>query len=71
MIDFTSPTWRALDDYLRIELSKLRSKNDSIKLSSDETASIRGRIAQIQELLSLPRNQDANAKMARPFQEED
>jgi hypothetical protein len=70
MIDFSSATWKSLNDYLIIELQKLREKNDNIKLSIEETAAIRGRIVQIQELLSLPRKEAANAKMAIPSQSE-
>ncbi len=70
MIDFSSATWKSLNDYLIIELQKLREKNDSIKLNIEETAVIRGRIVQIQELLSLPRKEAANAKMAIPSQPE-
>lgn len=51
--DRTSPTWIRLKDHLERELAIQRQKNDAFSLNADVTASIRGRIAQIKDLLAL------------------
>ncbi|APB99028.1 hypothetical protein [Polynucleobacter asymbioticus] len=70
MIDFTSSTWRSLVDHLHTELAILRGKNDNPKLTQEETSAIRGRIAQINDLLSLPRLMETKARMPGPSQED-
>lgn len=69
MIDFSSSTWRSLSDHLHEELKKLREKNDNPKLNLEETSLIRGRIFQINELLSLPRQVETKARMPGPSEE--
>jgi hypothetical protein len=69
MIDFGSSTWHSLKAHLENQLQFAREKNDS-KLSPDETAELRGRIAAIKELLALPRASSAQeelTKMAGPL----
>jgi hypothetical protein len=45
--------WRKLRKHLESELADLRERNDSIKHTEQQTAVIRGRIAQIKDLLAL------------------
>lgn len=52
-LDFTSPTWRAIERYVNAQLDMLRTKNDSPTLDALRTAELRGRIAAWKELLAL------------------
>lgn len=51
-IDRNTPLWLALRAYLERRLESQRAKNDT-DLSPDETAKVRGRIAEIKALLAL------------------
>jgi hypothetical protein len=51
-VHFQSDAWKAVEKHLGERLVELRQKNDS-NLAPDETARIRGRIAEIKELLGL------------------
>lgn len=57
MIDTTSATWASIEDYLNERLKSLREKNDT-ELSEQQTARIRGQIAEVKSLLLLPKTQD-------------
>ncbi len=50
--DITSPTWLRLRAHYEAELAKLRVKNDA-EHDPDQTARLRGRIAEIKNLLTL------------------
>lgn len=52
-IDFTSPTWHALQAMAATKLQELREQNDSPTLDAVATANKRGRIAVWKELLAL------------------
>lgn len=52
-IDFTSPTWHALQAMATQKLQALREQNDSTALDATATAVKRGRIAVWKELLDL------------------
>lgn len=52
-IDFTSPTWRAIDQLAQDRIATLREKNDSPSMDAVRTAELRGRIAAWKELLAL------------------
>lgn len=52
-IDFTSPTWRALQRNAQQQIATLREKNDSPSMDAIRTAEVRGRIAAWKELLAL------------------
>ena len=52
-MDFTSPTWRTLEQLARDRLDTLREKNDSPSMDALRTADIRGRIAAWKDLLAL------------------
>lgn len=52
-IDFTSPTWHAIQAMATIKLQELREQNDSQALDANATANKRGRIAVWKELLAL------------------
>jgi hypothetical protein len=52
-IDFTSPTWRAIEHTAQERIATLREKNDSPTMDATRTAETRGRIAAWKELLAL------------------
>ena len=52
-IDFTSPTWRAVEQFAQHRLDTLREKNDSPSMDAIRTAELRGRIAAWKDLLAL------------------
>lgn len=52
-LDFTSPTWRALEQHALARIATLREKNDSPSMDAMRTAETRGRIAAWKELLAL------------------
>ena len=54
-LDFTSPTWRAIERHADAQLDTLRKKNDSPTMDALRTAELRGRIAAWKELLALAR----------------
>lgn len=53
MISDIDPTWVAIRKHLEGELDKLRRQND-VTMSEIETATLRGRIGAVKNLLSLP-----------------
>ncbi len=50
--DRTNPLWMRLEAHMRKQLAELRPRNDA-HLPPKRTADIRGRIAQLKELLAL------------------
>ena len=50
--DKLTPTWAKLEEHLKDRLAMLRAKNDA-PMSEAETATLRGRIAEVKALLSL------------------
>jgi hypothetical protein len=50
--DIHSPVWNKLQEHLNARLLILRAKNDG-NLSADETAKLRGRIAEIKNMIEL------------------
>lgn len=52
-IDFTSPTWYAVQALAAQKVAQLREQNDSPMLDAVATANKRGRIAAWKELLAL------------------
>ena len=51
-IDFRSETWRAFEAIAIDRIEKHRIKNDG-QLNTEDTARLRGRIAELKELLTL------------------
>lgn len=51
--DKNSALWRRLKKHMQAERDSHRRKNDSISLDERQTANLRGRIAQLNELLAL------------------
>lgn len=51
-IDFRSETWRAIEEIVTKRIDDLRKRNDS-QLNADETARLRGRLAELKDLLTL------------------
>lgn len=45
--------WRRLLEHMKRERDDLREKNDSLLLDPVQTADVRGRIAQLNELIAL------------------
>lgn len=52
-IDFTSPTWRAIERHANAQIDTLRKKNDSLTMDALRTTELRGRISAWKELLAL------------------
>ena len=52
-IDPKSETWRFIEAHANERLSVLRLQNDSAHLGVEQTAVIRGRIAELKSILSL------------------
>lgn len=50
--DLTAPTWLRIKDHYEARLDELRVKNDTA-LSPEQTARLRGRIAEVKLLLAL------------------
>ncbi|MBI4695579.1 MAG: hypothetical protein HY749_16300 [Gammaproteobacteria bacterium] len=63
--DFDSRTWRKLREHLNARLVALRTRND-IDQPAEKTASLRGRISQIKELLALERAPDPETAEETP-----
>lgn len=63
-IDFTSATWRALEQHALARIAVLRERNDQPSLDATKTAELRGRIAAWKELLALAKQQPAPAQQA-------
>ena len=63
--DFRSATWRRLTKTLETELERLRESNDYVHNDAVMTASIRGQIEVIKEILALGRQPSASDR-ARP-----
>jgi len=51
--DFATVAWRHLKDDLRARLADLREQNDRASLTAEQTAVIRGRIAEVKRILDL------------------
>lgn len=54
--DFLTPTWRRLTQHLEARLQALRELNDTLSNTPDKTASIRGQIVAVKEILALSRS---------------
>ena len=51
--DRLSPIWQVVTDHLEARLMRLRVMNENESLDAVQTASIRGRIAEVKGLLSI------------------
>lgn len=51
--DFNGPTWFRLETHVRARIAKLREDNDRPQNSEQQTATLRGRILELKELLAL------------------
>jgi hypothetical protein len=54
VFDPYSGTWAFIKEYCEEGLDKLRKKNDTITLSVEKTAVIRGEIKRLKKILSIP-----------------
>lgn len=54
--DFRTDTWKRIQALLRMRLEKARTENDA-RLDAEKTATLRGRIAELKELLALAEKQ--------------
>jgi hypothetical protein len=71
--DLRSPAWERLTRYLERRLADARERNDQPQ-SSEDTAALRGRIAELRFLLALPEyfQRDAQVQqLAQPRREDD
>lgn len=55
--EINSPAWRRIEAYLRAQIERYRAKNDK-DLPPDETANLRGRIAELNRILAAGDSQD-------------
>lgn len=55
--EMNSPLWLRISEHLRARLERMRIKNDS-NLAPEETAMLRGRIAELKNLLAAGESQD-------------
>ena len=53
-IDKLSPTWIAIEEYLRAEIERQRDRNEAVTADAVKTATMRGRIKALREVLALP-----------------
>lgn len=53
-IDFQSASWHGVRQWAEDQLKRAREKNDSAKLTPDETAALRGEIRTYKKFLDLP-----------------
>lgn len=51
--DLRTDIWKRFQQVARTRIDELRQQNDRIELSPEETAAIRGRIAELKRLLDL------------------
>jgi len=51
--DFRTQTWKRLSTLVDERIDELRKLNDSLSLSPDKTAAIRGGIAELKKILAL------------------
>lgn len=64
MNEFSTLTWAHVQKWADEELSRLRTRNDSVELTPDQTASLRGEIRALKRLLALPEEAARQAKLA-------
>lgn len=64
MNEFSTLTWAHVQKWANDELSRLRVRNDSVELTHDETASLRGEIRALKRLIALPEEAARQAQMA-------
>ncbi len=58
IIDPTSQTWQAIEEWALSRIDNMHFQNESIGLSELDTACIRGKIAFARELLSLSNDEE-------------
>lgn len=51
--DFRTPTWKRLSQHVNERIDELRKLNDSLSYGPEQTAAIRGGIAELKKILSL------------------
>ena len=52
-IEYGSPTWKAITNHVTDRIETLRKRNDSLTLSPAQTDQLRGRLAELKDLLAL------------------
>ena len=53
-IDKLSPTWIAVEEYLRAEIERQRDRNEAVTADAVKTATMRKRIKTLRKMLALP-----------------
>jgi hypothetical protein len=61
MIDTQSSTWTEIRSRLELWLTEAREQNDDAELDAFETATLRGRISALKDLLKLPERLERQA----------
>jgi hypothetical protein len=57
--EFNTAVWARVRAYYEKRIAALRTQNDNTQLTAEETAVIRGRIAEVRGLLALGRQEDS------------
>ena len=66
VIDPLSATWKALENWARLELQAARERNDHARNDAIKTALIRGEIARLKKILALPNEPGNRLRKQRP-----
>jgi hypothetical protein len=69
-IDFSSPAWKAIEQFLEDELAKARVRNDDPSLTIEATHALRGEIAAYKKLIALRRKAAAQEAVMTPPSED-
>lgn len=56
--DLNNDLWLRITEHLERRLALLRQQNDGIRLTPEDTAVLRGRIAEVKHLLAAGKRQD-------------
>lgn len=59
--DFSTPTWRRIEEFYTERLAMLRRKNDQHSLDAVQTAAVRGQIEEVTCLLAQARKKNVSA----------
>jgi hypothetical protein len=62
--DFHTPTWKRLSKHVADRIDELRQLNDSMSLSVEKTAAIRGGISELLKILALADEASASPEVS-------
>lgn len=64
MNEFSTLQWAHVQKWANDEIDRLRTRNDSIELTHDQTMTLRGEIRALKRLLALPEEVARKSQMA-------